>query len=356
MIKAWIFEFFTPFHGADSGRFDAARCASDFAFYLQQWRLAEEQGFTGIFFSEHHFFPGRFSPSPNLLIAAVAAVTQRLRLGVMGQVLPFYEPWRCAEECAMLDQLSGGRLEMGFSSGVGPKEFRVIGLPAEEIKPRFAEALDIIGKALTHERFSHSGRFWNFENMLLSPRTLQQPLPPRWITGLSPETAAQAASDGYRLCTGFGSVARVKVLFDAYREAAARAGRAVDAGWLGLRRQILIADDDAEARALGAEATARMRAMFAGPPPSQAPAGAAAPVRTIAPDAPGGAPGGSMIADEETIAGSPRSVAEQIIAQCRATGAGHILGYVPGTVSLAQMARSQELWRQVIPELQRAGG
>src|SRR4029078_11720762 len=86
----------------------------------------ETLGFKGIFFSEHHF-GGSFSPSPNLLIVAVAQTTTTLRLGVMGVVTPFYSPVRIAEEIGMLDQLSGGRLEIGTAVGI-PQEFARVNL------------------------------------------------------------------------------------------------------------------------------------------------------------------------------------------------------------------------------------
>ena len=355
MIRPWIFEFFNPWHGGAPEPFDAGRCAREYQWYLELWASAEPLGFEGIFFSEHHFFPGRFSPSPNLLIAATAMRTRTLRLGVMGQVLPLYEPWRVAEECAMLDQLSGGRLEIGFSSGIGPREYQQVGIAAEEVKPRFAEAMEIIRLALSQERFTHHGRFWKFTDLAISPRALQQPLPPRWITGLSMETAAQAASAGLRFCTGFMETAQAAPIFAHYREVARAAGQPASADQLGLRRQVIIADDDAEARAIGAEATARMRRMMGG-----------ARVASIAPDAPTPAPTptptptpapahrGPVIGEEETIAGSPDSVAEQLIAQCRAIGAGHLLAYAPGTISAEQMQRSQQLWRSVIPRLRAA--
>lgn len=363
MIKPWIFEFFAPWHGPTPSAFDAERCSREYAWYLDLWTNAEALGFEGIFFSEHHFFPGRYSPSPNLLIAATAARTRTLRLGVMGQVLPLYEPWRVAEECAMLDQLSGGRLEMGFSSGVGPREYKMVGIAAEEVKPRFAEAMQIIGLALSQERFSHHGRFWHLTDLSISPRALQQPLPPRWITGLSMETAAQAATGGFKFCTGFMDTAQAVPIFAHYREVARAAGQPATSEQLGLRRQVIIADDDAEARAIGDEAMARMRKMMGGGPPSAPPAAGAAPavapaapakIGSIAPDAPSAPHRGPFIGDDETIAGSPATVAEQLIAQCQAMGAGHLLAYAPGTISAGQMLRSQQLWRDVIPKLRAA--
>src|SRR5579885_3368337 len=141
MIKPWIFEFFgmPGGRGATVGPQEAAR---HFDWHLDLWRQVEGWGFEGIFFSEHHFGLG-YSPSPNLLIARMAGATQTLRLGVMGIVLPYYQPWRVVEEIGMLDQLTGGRLEIGTASGI-PQEMAQVGLSVEEANARAAEAIAIL--------------------------------------------------------------------------------------------------------------------------------------------------------------------------------------------------------------------
>src|SRR5215470_16117117 len=123
MIKPWVFEFL-PEMGVPGVEPDPRDVATLFARYLDLWVHDEALGFEGIFFSEHHF-GGSFSPSPNLLIAAVAQRTKTLRLGVMGVVTPYYEPWRIVEEIGMLDHLSAGRLEIGTALGIPPELARV---------------------------------------------------------------------------------------------------------------------------------------------------------------------------------------------------------------------------------------
>ena len=137
MIKSWIFEFFaTPPQLIE--HFDPALSLRHFDGYLDAWTSAEAAGFEGIFFSEHHFGTS-YSPSPNLLIAAVAARTKSLRLGVMGMVPPYHSPWRLVEEIGMLDHLTGGRLEIGTSPGI-PPEMAQVGLSVEEARARYDEA------------------------------------------------------------------------------------------------------------------------------------------------------------------------------------------------------------------------
>ncbi len=161
MIRPWIFEFFPTY-----GLSEQEACV----WHMDLWPRLEDIGFEGIFFSEHHFGPGRMTPSPNLLIAAVAARTSTLRLGAMGMVLPLYEPWRVAEEIGMLDHLCGGRFEMGFSSGAGPMEPLAVGIPQDEIRPRFLEALEVVEAAIAAPAFSHKGRYYAYQDLRIVPR------------------------------------------------------------------------------------------------------------------------------------------------------------------------------------------
>lgn len=348
MIKPWIFEFFTAFAAPAGASYDAAACERDFAWYLEQWVQAEATGFEGIFFSEHHFVPGRFSPSPNLLIAAVATRTRRLRLGTMGNVLPFYEPWRLAEEYAMLDQLSGGRLEIGFSSGSGPMEWRAIGMSGDTLRERFAESLEVIDAALTQPEFTHHGRHWHFDKLCIAPRPRQQPAPPRWMTGMSVPTARLAGSRGYKFSTGFISREAVRTIFTAHTEAARAAGFAAGPEQLGLRRLVYVDDEGSRGAQLAHTARDRLRAIMRSlvPEPHRA-------IGAVA-DAPQPSHGGPEVADEESIGGTPAQVAEQIIEQCRFCGAGNFMAYAPGMLTREEAGRSLQLWAQVIPLLRRA--
>ena len=129
MLRTWVFEFFpelTDQAAAASGQ----STPQYFADYLSLWQRDEALGFDGIFFSEHHF-GSSFSSSPNLLIAATAVKTTTIRLGVMGVVVPYYPAARIVEEIGLLDQLSGGRLEIGTAIGV-PQELAQVGLTMDQ--------------------------------------------------------------------------------------------------------------------------------------------------------------------------------------------------------------------------------
>ena len=133
MIKPWLFEFL-PELGGPSVEPDPRDVAALFARYLDLWARDEALGFEGIFFSEHHFARS-YSASPNLLIAAIAQRTKKLRLGVMGVVLPYYHPARVVEEIGMLDHLTGGRLEIGTAIGV-PQELSRLNITMAEARER----------------------------------------------------------------------------------------------------------------------------------------------------------------------------------------------------------------------------
>src|SRR5262245_12922952 len=209
MIKPWIFEFL-PELGGPSVEPDPRDVAALFARYLDLWVRDEALGFEGIFFSEHHF--GRsYSGSPNLLIAALAQRTKRLRLGVMGVVLPYYHPARVMEEIGILDHLTGGRLEIGTAIGV-PQELARLGLSLAAARERNDEIIAVMDAAFSNRIVSHRGKYFSFDNLRLLPRPLQQPSPPRWTTVLSSGSAQQAARRRIKISTGFNAVSTVKSL------------------------------------------------------------------------------------------------------------------------------------------------
>ncbi len=245
MIRPWVFEFFHAPGKPGETAFDPVRSKAYFDWYVDLWVSTERLGFEGIFFSEHHFGPA-YSPSPNLLIAAIAGRTKKLRLGVMGMVLAYHQPWRIVEELGMLDHLTGGRLEIGTSAGI-PQEMQRVGLSVAESRERYAEALEILDAGLRRPVLSHHGKFWSFELLHLRPRPLQQPAPPVWTTVVSVASARKAAQRGSKITTGFHPVNRVREIFDAYRDEAARLGREAGPEQFGLRRNVTLARTQNEA-------------------------------------------------------------------------------------------------------------
>jgi alkanesulfonate monooxygenase SsuD/methylene tetrahydromethanopterin reductase-like flavin-dependent oxidoreductase (luciferase family) len=343
MIKPWIFEFlYAP--GAQGEEVTPQAATATFDKGVALWQRIDRLGFEGIFFSEHHFGLS-YSPSPNLLIAAVARSTERLRLGTMGLVLPLYQPWRVLEEIGVLDHLTGGRLEIGCASGV-PQELSQIGMAAEESRERFNEALAILDAWLAEPVISHHGRYWNFDDLRIVPRPLQQPSPPKWTTVVSTASAIRSAGRRSKICTAFESVARITEIFDAYRAEADRLGIACGPDQLAIRRNVSVAPSEAEARERSQMAMEMADKVLAGDPRvRQRPASLL--------DAPKSGSGFSVHADE-FIAGTPAQVADQIIAQCRASGAGHIVAILGRAVDEHRRRAVDLFGEQVIPILRRA--
>jgi len=340
MIKPWIFELFGSLaRGSDA---TPSETAAHYRWHLDLWRRAEALGFEGIFFSEHHFGL-TFSPSPNLLIAHIAAVTKTLRLGVMGIVLPYYQPWRVVEEIGMLDHLTGGRLEIGTASGI-PQEMAQINLSVEEANERNAEIVEILDKALRDPVITHHGKYWNIDGLRIAPRPLQNP-PPRWTTVVSVESARKAARRGSKLCTGFHPIDRIETIFDAYRGEAQKHGHPTGPDQLAIRRNVIVAADESEA-----VETARTAVQLYKQALTHDPRFSESPV----PDAPDLSHGFSVGADE-FIAGTAPQVAEQIIAQCRRVGCGHFLSMMGRMPDPDDRLAAFELYgRAVIPRLRRA--
>src|SRR3974377_1465713 len=245
MIKPRLFEFL-PELGSPSVEPNAQDVAALFGRYLDLWVRDEALGFEGIFFSEHHF--GRsYSPSPNLLIAALGPRTKRLRLGVMGVVLAYYPPARVVEEIGMLDHLTGGRLEIGTAIGV-PQELSRLNLTMAEARERNEEIVTVLDAALANRVVSHRGKYFSFSDLRLLPRPLQRPSPPRWTTVVSAESARRAARRRIKISTGVNSTQTIRRIFDAYREEADATGFHAGPGCFALRRRVTVAPTSDQAR------------------------------------------------------------------------------------------------------------
>jgi alkanesulfonate monooxygenase SsuD/methylene tetrahydromethanopterin reductase-like flavin-dependent oxidoreductase (luciferase family) len=341
MIKPWLFEF-VPELGGPSMEPDPRDVAALFARYLDLWVRDEALGFEGIFFSEHHF--GRsYSASPNLLIAAIAQRTKKLRLGVMGIVLPYYHPARVVEEIGMLDHLTGGRLEIGTAISV-PQELARLNITMAEARERNDEIVAVLDAASANRVISHSGKYFSFSNLRLLPRPLQQPSPPRWTTVVSAESARRAARRRVKISTGFNSTQVIKRIFDAYREEAETAGFQAGPENFALRRRVTVAATTDEARVYANAVVDRLKSFVAEDERLNA----------NIPDAPAPS-GGFTLSEEEFITGTPKDVVRSVIEQCRAVGAGHFLAVLNWSASVDEVAQAHELFgRDAIPFLRSA--
>lgn len=230
-------------HIDDDGREHGAQLAGR----LKLVELYDRLGFHAYHLAEHHGTPLGRSPSPNVFLAAAAARTTRLRLGPLVYVLPLYDPLRLAEEAATLDQLSGGRLEMGIGRGASELESSLFGLDTD--RERFQDALAALRKALSSERFSHNGPFYQYEDVTMSVRPVQQPHPPLWMGIGRPEAAVWAAANDVNVAALLPAPA-VRPITDRYREEWARLGKPDEAlPFLGLNRPLVLAETEREALA-----------------------------------------------------------------------------------------------------------
>jgi alkanesulfonate monooxygenase SsuD/methylene tetrahydromethanopterin reductase-like flavin-dependent oxidoreductase (luciferase family) len=182
------------------GFFDQLPCAPEFTEaqryrdIIAQIELGDRLGYDTVWLGELHFSRS-FSilADPLMVLAAAAQRTTRIRLGTAVTLLPLHNPVKIAEEAAIADILSDGRIEFGVGRGTAPVHYAGYGIPMEESRERFDEALDFIIGAWTHEAFSHSGKYFHVENLKLTPRPVQAPHPPVRIAANSPDTFPFAA-------------------------------------------------------------------------------------------------------------------------------------------------------------------
>ncbi|MFF3380667.1 LLM class flavin-dependent oxidoreductase [Streptomyces sp. NPDC002680] len=264
MIKPWLFDNFNYPWSPDPTKFDTEATQDLFDWHLDAWELAERVGFEGVFFSEHHYTPYALSPSANLLVAALAQRTQRLKLGVMANILPMHNPRRLAEEYAMLDYLTHGRLEIGLGRGVDEREFEREGIPLKETRARFQDGLRLIEEMLSKPVFTHTGEYSNFAetSMWPQPRQSMSERPPIWVTALSPETVDWCGEKGYNISTAFQPTEKLRATHDRYRAAARKAGNPAGPDSVMVLRNVYVAETDEEARAIAEPALNHMFGLY----------------------------------------------------------------------------------------------
>jgi alkanesulfonate monooxygenase SsuD/methylene tetrahydromethanopterin reductase-like flavin-dependent oxidoreductase (luciferase family) len=212
---------------------------------------AEALGYYSTFLVEHHFTGfGQVSASLNLL-TWLGARTRTLRLGTAVLVLPWHNPVLLAEQAATLDLLSGGRLDFGVGKGYRYNEFAGFCLPMEEADSRFEEALDVITKAFMSETpFSHRGKYWQFDNIVVEPPTAQKPHPPFWMGAGSPASVRQVVERGYNMLLGQHSLAEeILEQVAQFREEVEARGRRFDPMHVGVARAVHIAKNAADKEA-----------------------------------------------------------------------------------------------------------
>lgn len=218
--------------------------------YIDELVLAEELGFDGVCVNEHHQNAYGLMPSPNLIASILARQTSRVKIAVVGNALPLYNPpTRVAEEMAMIDVISGGRLIAGLVVGGGP-EYYSFSLNPTFARSMYTEALDLILRAWTEPGpFEHYGEHWKLKYVNPWPRPLQQPHPPIWIPGAgSRETIEFVAARRFAyMGIPYFHVDFFQQNFNLFREACQRNGYTADPEQLGWLLPIYVAPTDEQA-------------------------------------------------------------------------------------------------------------
>ncbi|MGH7890255.1 MAG: LLM class flavin-dependent oxidoreductase [Thermodesulfobacteriota bacterium] len=193
---------------------------------LQQVKLAEEVNFDSAWVSEHHFLEDGYCPSPSVIASAMAAVTNRMRIGSAGIILPIHNPIRVAEDAALVDNVSNGRFDLGLVLGYRKDEFDGFGIPMKERPSRMEEGIDVIVKSWTEDKFSYQGKRYNFNNLSVTPKPVQKPHPPIYIGAFEEPAIRRAGRLGYPLLIGPGrTMQMVKDTLRFYNDAAQKAGK-----------------------------------------------------------------------------------------------------------------------------------
>lgn len=219
--------------------------------YLDELEYAETVGFDGVCVNEHHQNAYGTMPSPNLFAATLARRTERVKIAVVGNALPLYNPpLRVAEEYAIIDVISGGRLIAGFVVGGGPEYFSFRINPAEA-RERFSEAHDLIIRAWTEDGpFPFYGKYYRYEFVNPWPKPLQKPHPPVWIPGIgSLETMEFVAKHHYSyMGIPYFHIRVFERNFKSFREACEKEGYTPDPEQMGWLVPVYVAESDARAR------------------------------------------------------------------------------------------------------------
>lgn len=230
--------------------------------YEDRLKLVEAYDRAGFYcyqIAEHHATPLTVAPAPSVFLSAVAQRTRRLRFGPMVYVLPLYHPIRLIEEICMLDQMSGGRFDLGVGRGIVPYELEYFGADPSQARALSDEVRDIVLAGLQTDRLTYHGAHFDFDDVPLSVAPLQRPHPPLWIGIGTPEGAEKAGAMGVNVLTNSPLAVAAELVAhyrDAYR------GDAADLPKMAICRHVYVAETDAEAEKIMREAYAAWHRHF----------------------------------------------------------------------------------------------
>ena len=227
--------------------YDREVAARTYEEHLQAWEEMDKLGFDGVGLNEHHTTPHGLMNSPNMMAAVGAQRTKKLKFLMLGNLMPLHNPLRIAEELAMADTLSRGRILSGFARGV-PREYNVYGVPMAESRARFEEAVEIVMKAWTEPKFSYEGKYWSYKDVALWPRPVQRPHPPVMIPIVgSQESIEFAGRHNIGITPGLAGGGLRDDIVRHYAKSLAAAGHRITPDHLSLALNAYVADSKAQA-------------------------------------------------------------------------------------------------------------
>jgi alkanesulfonate monooxygenase SsuD/methylene tetrahydromethanopterin reductase-like flavin-dependent oxidoreductase (luciferase family) len=326
----------------------AARSSEEvYARGIEQAQAAESLGFRNTWLGEHHFSTYGYLSRPVQLATYIAAKTTRLRVGTAVIVVPLHHPLLIAEEIAMLDILSGGRLDIGLGRGYQRYEFERFGLKLDSGGERWDESIDVLLKALEGKPFSYEGKVFKIPETTIYPQPTQKPHPPIWITAQSPYAVEAAVRRGFNVLTGgFGvpieRLAEFGNIFSRVVDEVKPAKRPL----VGVQRAIYVTKDEADAREAADQARWNMRVTLSlRNNYERVENGKAVPV-------PGQTePTLDELLDRYLVIGTPETCIRQIKRVQELVGISHFnCSFWFGDISQARVLRSMELFsKEVMP-------
>jgi alkanesulfonate monooxygenase SsuD/methylene tetrahydromethanopterin reductase-like flavin-dependent oxidoreductase (luciferase family) len=322
--------------------------------YNERLRLleyADEAGFYCYHLAEHHGTSLSQTPSPNIFLSAVAQRTRNIRLGPLGYVLPTYNPLRLLEEACMIDQLSGGRLELGVSRGSSPHEGLRFGIERQDSREVFMEALQLMVQGFTTGELNFHGEYFTFDGVKTRQRPFQQPYPPLWYPTTTVESIAWAAAQGFNTAFATSSagidrvasnIATFKEGYEAHRRDPGRLNGHVDAANVGFSVHVHVADTDQQAYDQARPGWAVFWDNFTRRYFERGDAKYA-----------GAGDFDQYLAEGKILIGSPDTVRRQLASYLERSGANYVIGsFSWGSLSEAHIRRSLQLFAtEVMPAL-----
>jgi len=312
-----------------------------FAGRLRLAEVYDRAGFHGYHLAEHHGTPIGCAASPGIFLAALAQRTEKLRFGPLVYLLPFYHPLRLIEEVCMLDQLSGGRLELGIGRGVSPFETANYALDFSQTGAMYHEAFQVLLKGLTADELSFEGKFYRFDKVPMVLKPVQCPHPPLWYGVSIPDNADWPAANDVNVVS-LAPPAAVRPIFERYQATRRKLGKG-DTALRGVGRHVVVADTDAKALEIARRAYPRWRTNFFWLFKRH---GSAPRVGDLYPES-----FDQLAALRTAVAGSPQTVRDFIAAEIEATGSNYFVPWLAfGDISVAEALHSVDLFaREVMP-------